>query len=156
MNHLITQYPVTQDYLERLSELIGELVKPVVVSTLTTRGYLSLLQHFRSLVSESVYIPVIDPSAQMLLPPLQVLSIFVRVRQRYIVDPDFSIRPFGLSTAFLGAFRMAWGIVDGVLIVVRDWVRLGAVELALDSLRRHLQGLPIKERIDFEKNRPGL
>jgi nicotinamide-nucleotide amidase len=33
----------------------------------------------------------------------------------------------------------------------RDWVRLGAAELALDCLRRHLHGLPIVERIDFEK-----
>jgi nicotinamide-nucleotide amidase len=33
----------------------------------------------------------------------------------------------------------------------RDWVRLGAVEMGLDCLRRHLQGLPVQERIDFEK-----
>ncbi len=33
----------------------------------------------------------------------------------------------------------------------REWVRLGAVELGLDCLRRYLQGLPVAERIDFEK-----
>ncbi len=33
----------------------------------------------------------------------------------------------------------------------RDWVRLGAVEMGLDCLRRRLQGLPVYERIDFEK-----
>ena len=33
----------------------------------------------------------------------------------------------------------------------REWVRLGAVELGLDCLRRHLQGLPVYERTDFEK-----
>ncbi|MBK9608918.1 MAG: CinA family nicotinamide mononucleotide deamidase-related protein [Betaproteobacteria bacterium] len=33
----------------------------------------------------------------------------------------------------------------------RDWVRLGAVEMGLDCLRRYLQGLPVAERIDFEK-----
>ena len=33
----------------------------------------------------------------------------------------------------------------------REWVRLGAVELALDCLRRKLQGLPVVERIDFER-----
>jgi nicotinamide-nucleotide amidase len=33
----------------------------------------------------------------------------------------------------------------------RDWVRLGAVELGLDCLRRYLQRLPVYERIDFEK-----
>jgi nicotinamide-nucleotide amidase len=33
----------------------------------------------------------------------------------------------------------------------REWVRLGAVELALDCLRRYLQRLPVWERTDFEK-----
>jgi nicotinamide-nucleotide amidase len=34
----------------------------------------------------------------------------------------------------------------------REWVRLGAVELGLDCLRRYLYGLPVSERIDFERN----
>jgi nicotinamide-nucleotide amidase len=33
----------------------------------------------------------------------------------------------------------------------RDWVRLGAIELGLDCLRRFLLGLPVDERTDFEK-----
>jgi nicotinamide-nucleotide amidase len=33
----------------------------------------------------------------------------------------------------------------------REWVRIGAAEMALDCLRRYLQGLPIDERVDFEK-----
>jgi nicotinamide-nucleotide amidase len=33
----------------------------------------------------------------------------------------------------------------------REWVRLGAVEMGLDCLRRYLQKLPVAERIDFEK-----
>jgi nicotinamide-nucleotide amidase len=33
----------------------------------------------------------------------------------------------------------------------REWVRLGAVEMALDCLRRYLQDLPVDERVDFEK-----
>jgi len=33
----------------------------------------------------------------------------------------------------------------------RDWVRVGATELGLDCLRRHLLGLPVDERIDFER-----
>jgi nicotinamide-nucleotide amidase len=33
----------------------------------------------------------------------------------------------------------------------REWVRLGAVDLGLDCLRRHLQGLPVYERTDFER-----
>lgn len=37
------------------------------------------------------------------------------------------------------------------LVGGRDWTRVGAVELALDCLRRHLLGLPVDERIDFER-----
>ncbi len=37
------------------------------------------------------------------------------------------------------------------LVGGRDWVRLGAAELGLDCLRRYLRGLPVVERIDFEK-----
>lgn len=37
------------------------------------------------------------------------------------------------------------------LIGTREWVRAGAVELGLDCLRRHLLGLPVDERIDFER-----
>ena len=33
----------------------------------------------------------------------------------------------------------------------RDWLRLGAVEMGLDCLRRFLQRLPIDEKTDFEK-----
>jgi nicotinamide-nucleotide amidase len=33
----------------------------------------------------------------------------------------------------------------------REWLRLGAVELGLDCLRRHLQGLPVTERTDFDR-----
>ena len=51
----------------------------------------------------------------------------------------------GISTADRIAFRRS-RILGG-----REWVRLGAVELGLDCLRRFLQGLPVVERIDFEK-----
>jgi nicotinamide-nucleotide amidase len=51
----------------------------------------------------------------------------------------------GIATAGRVAFRRS-RILGG-----REWVRLGAAELALDCLRRFLQGLPVVERIDFEK-----
>jgi nicotinamide-nucleotide amidase len=40
---------------------------------------------------------------------------------------------------------------DARILGGRDWVRLGAIEMSLDALRRYLQGLPVDERIDFEK-----
>ena len=50
--------------------------------------------------------------------------------------------PDGIATR---SSRMAGG---------REWLRLGAIEMGLDCLRRSLHGLPVDERIDFEKQ-PG-
>jgi nicotinamide-nucleotide amidase len=58
---------------------------------------------------------------------------------------------------FGGSIYLAIASEDGVesrrsrIYGGRDWVRLGAVELGLDCLRRHLQGLPVTERTDFER-----
>ena len=58
---------------------------------------------------------------------------------------------------FGGAICLAIASAEGVesrrsrIVGGREWVRLGAVEMGLDCLRRQLQGLPVYERIDFEK-----
>jgi nicotinamide-nucleotide amidase len=58
---------------------------------------------------------------------------------------------------FGGTINLAIAAADGVesrrsrILGGREWVRLGATELGMDCLRRHLQGLPVVERIDFEK-----
>ena len=45
------------------------------------------------------------------------------------------------------------GVVQRVARLVggREWVRTGAAEMGLDCLRRHLCGMPVDERIDFER-----
>jgi nicotinamide-nucleotide amidase len=58
---------------------------------------------------------------------------------------------------FGGSIHLAIASADGVesrrsrIYGGRDWVRLGAVELGLDCLRRYLQRLPVTERTDFER-----
>jgi nicotinamide-nucleotide amidase len=58
---------------------------------------------------------------------------------------------------FGGSIHLAIAAPDGVesrrsrIYGGRDWVRLGAVELSLDCLRRYLQALPVTERTDFER-----
>jgi nicotinamide-nucleotide amidase len=58
---------------------------------------------------------------------------------------------------FAGTVCLAIATADDIasrrsrIVGGRDWVRLGAVEMGLDCLRRYLQGLPVYERIDFEK-----
>jgi nicotinamide-nucleotide amidase len=58
---------------------------------------------------------------------------------------------------FGGSIHLAIAAEEGVesrrsrIYGGRDWVRLGAVELGLDCLRRYLRCLPVTERTDFER-----
>ncbi len=58
---------------------------------------------------------------------------------------------------FGGTICLAVATADGAesrrsrILGGREWVGLGATEMGLDCLRRYLQGLPVAERIDFEK-----
>jgi nicotinamide-nucleotide amidase len=70
-----------------------------------------------------------------------------------LIDLDEGKDAIDLGATIHIAIATATGIAPRRARILggRDWVRLGAVEMALDCLRRHLQGLPVDERIDFEK-----
>ena len=58
---------------------------------------------------------------------------------------------FGATITVRSPTRRAPSPRSARLVGGRDWVRVGAAELGLDCLRRHLLGLPVDERIDFER-----
>jgi nicotinamide-nucleotide amidase len=70
-----------------------------------------------------------------------------------LIDLDDGADRIDLGGSICLAIADAAGVASRRSRIVggREWVRLGAVELGLDCLRRHLQGLPVVERIDFEK-----
>jgi nicotinamide-nucleotide amidase len=60
---------------------------------------------------------------------------------------------------FGGSIHLAIAARDGIasrrsrIYGGREWVRLGAVELGLDCLRRYLHGLPVSESTDFDRDK---
>lgn len=66
-------------------------------------------------------------------------------------DPETGSEPrsvvaVGIASPENGESRVA------ILPGSREWMRLGAGELALDCLRRRLEGLPVYQKIDFEQH----
>ena len=127
MKHLITQYPLTLDYRDRVTRQIGEPLEQVVVSTISAGGYFQLFKFFRRIKSDGVYLPVLDRSGGPLLSPLQILSMLISTRHRSIIEADFSFRKFGPVDAFWGLFRMLWGFFEGAFTLIRDWYTLGSL-----------------------------
>ena len=118
MNLLLSQYPVTREYLERLSSAIGGPLEPVAVSTITAKGYRDIYDYFRELRAEVIYLPVFDQSSRPFVPMLQLLAVLTRSRRRFVIEPDFSIHEFGYLDALIGGVRMTWGGFHGLLTVI--------------------------------------
>ena len=60
-------------------------------------------------------------------------------------------RPDMGGTICIGLADPSGAVTRQARLIGGDWVRVGATELGLDCLRRHLLGLPVDERIDFER-----
>lgn len=124
MNYLITQYPITQRQLDDLSELAGESLTSLVVSTITARGYLDIFWLFRRMTAKNIYLPVFDSSGWPLLPPLKVLSMLASAGRRFVIGPDKIIVPFGILDAALSVAQIALGSLHGAVMMVVAWRRL--------------------------------
>jgi nicotinamide-nucleotide amidase len=62
-----------------------------------------------------------------------------------------SAKPEGRGDIYIGIVDQAGSVSRKITLLGWDWwIRLGAIELGLDSLRRHLYGAPVDQRIDFE------
>jgi len=121
MNCLITQYPVTRQYIERLSDKIGGPLRQVVVSTITAKGYFEIFKFFRNLKTESIYLPIVDPSGWPLAGLLQVLSMVVKANSRWIVSPDFTVHRFGFVDALAGSIKIVWATILRILTLGIVW-----------------------------------
>ena len=70
-----------------------------------------------------------------------------------LVDPDDAPDGIGFGGTILIGIATDAGTACRAARILggREWLRLGAVEMGLDCLRRYLAGLAVDERIDFEK-----
>lgn len=125
MKHLISQYPVTRDYIEKIKGIIGDDLEPVVVSTITAAGYLGVLKYFWRLSSEGIFLPVIESSGRPLLAPLQILVQLSNTSRYSIIEPDLSLRNLGLFDALSSGVRFALGTLFGAMASFFAWYRLG-------------------------------
>jgi nicotinamide-nucleotide amidase len=108
---------------------------------------------------ESVGLPVLQAAGGMTVETAEAVADAARAQSgathalAVLIDLDAGPDRIEFGATICIAIATAAETVSRRARIVggRDWVRLGAVELGLDCLRRHLHGLPVAERIDFEK-----
>ena len=124
-SYLLTQYPLTTDYMDRFREKIGDRPVHIVVSNISAESYFDIFKYFLSLQAETIYLPVVDETSRVLLPLLKILSLISNPSRGVVVEPDFSTREFGRLESIGGALLMFGGLIGGAITLLVDWFRLG-------------------------------
>ncbi|MDH5748364.1 MAG: glycosyltransferase [Rhodospirillales bacterium] len=124
-NIVISWYPLTRDDLRRLKELTGGNNSTVVISNVRASGYLDILSNLRSMHSEAVYLVIPNQAAFSFLPLMRLLSFFIQVHKRFVVDPDFFIRPYGYASGVDAVLSLAKSGIIGWVHLVLAWYRFG-------------------------------
>ena len=123
-NYIISQYPLTDEYLERFSERFGILPKPIILANIVDPGYLGILRNLRSIRAHTIYVPAQDSMSESMLPLLEILGLFIPARKRISVRHDFTVGDFGYFTGLKHLVGIGWNIVQGVGVLVKDWFSL--------------------------------
>src|SRR6266403_806064 len=139
--------PVEQEIRKRLGNFIlaedDQTLEGVVLAELTRRqATLAIVEMFTSgqVAARFAHLPGAE-----------------KVFRRGVLSRDLGEICAAVRIEFGGTICLAIATVDDTasrrsrIVGGREWVRLGAVEMALDCLRRFLQSLPVWERTDFEK-----
>lgn len=124
---LITQYPLTNELHNKFNEITGRELEQVVVSTLTTSGYLGLLKFFLSKKADHLYIPVVDSSGAPLLPLLQIIALLVRAKRRHIIDKGFVVKRLSAIKIINDALRLTIASVNSFAAMLGEWWRLSRI-----------------------------
>lgn len=106
----------------------------------------------RGVVMRALPLPVLPESATRIAADLRAESGASHALAVLVQLDEGADRPDFGATICIGLADGAGTVArQARLVGGRDWVRIGATELGLDCLRRHLLGLPVDERIDFER-----
>ncbi|MEE9543993.1 MAG: hypothetical protein V3V55_00150 [Rhodospirillales bacterium] len=54
-SYLLTQYPLTTDYMDRFRETIADRPEHIVVSNISAESYFDIFKYFLSLQAETIY-----------------------------------------------------------------------------------------------------
>jgi nicotinamide-nucleotide amidase len=115
----------------------------------------------RSMLDIHAAVGLADPPSAGEITPAMAETVATAVRHQtgathalaVLVDEDEGTDRVDFGGTICLAIATAHEVVSRRSRIVggREWVRLGAAEMGLDCLRRYLLGLPIDERIDFER-----
>jgi glycosyltransferase involved in cell wall biosynthesis len=146
---VLTLYPLSGAYRERLERLVGTTVETRLVSDLQRGGVKGFLRHLLRSRWRRVILPCETADGASVLSVLILLAVSHKVPRVEVCDPDGGLRTVRPREYLSAAWGLALSSLHGV------WARFRSVRGARASLRRKAPHLRISEgpqRVLYLKN----
>lgn len=88
MDIILTNYPLSRNFQERLAAIVAPEMLKLNVSELRRRPLRQMVKYLRSLKADRLFLPIEDENSSALLPVLKLLASVVPARAIYLVQPD--------------------------------------------------------------------
>ena len=109
MSHVLSTYPLSQQYRAELERRAGGPFEYLTVSDLRLRSsFAGMLRRLFALRGPELRVAIEDESSRALLPILALLAGITRSRRLFIVEEDHTTRSLGRLRAASGALHLAW------------------------------------------------
>jgi glycosyltransferase involved in cell wall biosynthesis len=107
MDCVLTTYPISRDFDQRLCNIVSGDVMKLSVAELRQRTPLRMLAYLRSLRVNRLFLPIEDENGSTLLPVLKLLAAVVPAKSVLVVTPDLAIVQTSRINALLSLARLA-------------------------------------------------
>src|SRR6266702_3101696 len=125
MDAVLTNYPISGNFQQRLATLITGDVLKLSLTELKQRPTFKLLTDLRSLRVENLFLPIEDENGSALLPILKLVASIVPARQIYLVDADLHPQRISRLDAIGSVVRLAHASVVARTAMMRARPEIG-------------------------------
>ncbi len=106
MDLILTNYPLSRDYQERLTAIVAPEVLKLSVGELRQRPFGQMVNYMRTLKVERVLLPVEDENGSALLPVLKLLASVIPAQAIYLVQTDLRLQRVSRYETAASLFRL--------------------------------------------------
>lgn len=119
MDVILTNYPISRDFQERLTAIVAPGVLRLSVGELRQRPFWQMVKYMRSLKADRLLLLVEDENGSALLPILKLLASVIPARAIYLVQSDLRLQQVSRYETAASLFRLVGASLASRVATVR-------------------------------------
>lgn len=119
MDLILTNYPLSRDFQERLAAIVAPEVLRLSVGELRQRPFWQMLKYMRTLKADRLLLPVEDENSSALLPVLKLLASVIPTQAVYLVQSDLHLQQVSRYETAASLFRLVGASLASRLATAR-------------------------------------